>query len=196
MRSFRRSSITRLFLRHSPSTISRLIISVVVNAVDGMLRTRRPSHVFEEIFVRIKPSIADSNSPSAISVIVLAFSVVAALLYAAPCTIFLCSIVGIAEMAFAMRSGRQAAATLGMTSKTFQMGAANSYGCAAFTTANPPTSPSINCEVAMKNCKAGENLSSKVYTLHGCSASCAVQSWRRVFEHPSPFVLYGTEAAS
>lgn len=59
-----RALVVRLLFRRSPSTIARLVIAVVVYAIDGP--AGRPlSHVREKI-AEVHPTLADRNSTAAV----------------------------------------------------------------------------------------------------------------------------------
>ncbi len=71
-----------------PAAISGLVIAVVVDAINGMISGRSRPHVGEKIFERIRPSLADSNSTTAIETVVLIVGVVAAAFNALPAGVF------------------------------------------------------------------------------------------------------------
>jgi len=60
------AGISSLLLERCPSTISRLIITVVINAIKGMVFSWTPSYVFNECGKRMSPFLTDTNSPTAI----------------------------------------------------------------------------------------------------------------------------------
>lgn len=58
------SFISGLFRWRCPAAISRFVIAIIVNAIDGMLRRRPRSHVGVEVFKTFEPSLADVDAAS------------------------------------------------------------------------------------------------------------------------------------
>jgi hypothetical protein len=61
------SSICRLFLVCRPTTITRLIIAVIIDAVNAMVHGRSMSHIAQKSFETILPLLTYHDSTSAIS---------------------------------------------------------------------------------------------------------------------------------
>jgi hypothetical protein len=57
--------IISLFFGCGPSAVDGLIVAVIVNAINGMLRGRTPAHIGEEGFILV-PSLANGNSTASI----------------------------------------------------------------------------------------------------------------------------------
>ena len=85
-------TIPNLFSLGSPSTVARLVITAVVDAVNTMLRRWFFAHIFKEILKsnsgRPLPSFADLNPCSAISIVVIMLRVRAAVEHATPAIVF------------------------------------------------------------------------------------------------------------
>jgi hypothetical protein len=64
MRGYPIPSISTLLRTGSPSTISGLVVSVIVNPVNRMLRARFFPHIGKEINKRFSPPLAYGDSPS------------------------------------------------------------------------------------------------------------------------------------
>lgn len=63
------SLISRLLNSRSPSAVTRLIVSVIVDPIKRMLRAGLFSHIFQKVKERIHPAGANSNSASSIILI-------------------------------------------------------------------------------------------------------------------------------
>ena len=63
--SARSAGISRLFLARCPTAITRFVIAVIVNAVNGQ-SWRRLSHILKEVLKAVKPSIANLNAAPAV----------------------------------------------------------------------------------------------------------------------------------
>lgn len=73
-----------------PPTVSRLIVAIVVDAVDGMKRAWLRPHVGKKVLKRLKPSLAYANaSVEIISLVPFVFSILRTpIQHAAPCGVF------------------------------------------------------------------------------------------------------------
>lgn len=71
------SAVIRLFLRRGPSTVRRLVMAFVVDAVDRVLFGWSRSHVCVKVGER-SPAVADSDAASTVSLVVMPQSVAAA----------------------------------------------------------------------------------------------------------------------
>jgi hypothetical protein len=60
------ASVMCLFLRRSPTAILRRIRTVIVNAVDGMMKRRLVPHIGEEILKAVAPARAHENTSRSI----------------------------------------------------------------------------------------------------------------------------------
>jgi hypothetical protein len=67
-----------LFAPGSPAAISRLIVAIIVDAIDGMLRGRLAPHIGNEILVTIAPAITNCDAPATVVLKILVPLVVAA----------------------------------------------------------------------------------------------------------------------
>jgi hypothetical protein len=67
-----------------PAHIARLVVTVVVDAVDRVLRRWTPANVRQECLVRTEPFIADSNAASAVRRILSVFRIQAPRLHGLP----------------------------------------------------------------------------------------------------------------
>ena len=85
------TSIVGLLYSCSPSTIIRLVISIIINSFHLMFRRRTLTHVRNEVFKGVSPSIAHCYSASAVVRKSIGFRVVASLLNAAPNVIYFCA---------------------------------------------------------------------------------------------------------
>lgn len=70
------STVGSVIRRRHPATIFRLIVAVIIYAINLMRWTRFVSHIRVEILKRFKPSVAYFNSPSSVLVIAFVFGVV------------------------------------------------------------------------------------------------------------------------
>jgi len=71
-----RAGIQTLLLTGCPFTVIKFVVAVVVNSVDRCFRERLCPHVFQEVYERVSPPMADRNASSTVSVIVLDIRVV------------------------------------------------------------------------------------------------------------------------
>ena len=76
--------IARLFRNRCPAAIARLIVTVIVDTVNRMLRARARPHVGKEGLVGISPPLADGNAAAAVPMPVMAFGVGATVDHVAP----------------------------------------------------------------------------------------------------------------
>ena len=67
-KEMRSACILHLFRRCNPSTVSRFIVSIIVNSINLMNQGRRNSYVPEERFKRYLPFLAYRNSSPSISI--------------------------------------------------------------------------------------------------------------------------------
>jgi len=89
-----RALVQMLLSPRRPSTVLRCVVSVVVDAINGMHRRRTATHVGEEGLKRPSPAITDSNASGTVVLKLLRAWVVTPLLHARPCCFFRCSSVG------------------------------------------------------------------------------------------------------
>jgi hypothetical protein len=80
--------IDSVFKRSDPSTIRRLIIPVIVNAVNLSVFKGLFSHVIKEILKRVQPFFANSNTSSSVSIIFMVIRIVASAFKVYPHMIF------------------------------------------------------------------------------------------------------------
>ena len=80
--------IIHLLMYSSPATILRCVVAIVIDAVNRVLGSRLVTHISKEVFKRIKPSIANLNTPTSVSGIFRVSNVVASIFYASPRVIF------------------------------------------------------------------------------------------------------------
>lgn len=73
-----------LFCRDRPTDVSRLIVAVVLHALDGVFRRWREANVFEKILKGRTPPVADANPPTAPTWIVRVALAIAARLHRQP----------------------------------------------------------------------------------------------------------------
>jgi len=83
------SMVKILFSSRSPAAILFRISLAVVAAIKAMFARWSIAHIREEVFKRVLPSFADSNSAPAIVIIVRHFWIQTALAHALPCSVFL-----------------------------------------------------------------------------------------------------------
>ena len=83
-----RSLIITLLNVHRPTTVTRFVISVVVDALDRMFFRRFATHIFEKIWKRIDPFLTHFNSTPAISSEEFGFGIGASFFHSRPCSIF------------------------------------------------------------------------------------------------------------
>src|SRR5437899_2660793 len=77
-----------LFFWRRPSAVAWLVVPVSIGITVNAMQARRFSaHVSEEV-LKFHPSLADSNSPTSVGVIILAFSVETAVFHDRPTGIF------------------------------------------------------------------------------------------------------------
>lgn len=93
-------SVVILFFAGCPSAIFRLVISVVVDAVNGLSR-QRLSHIGKEIFKTVVPAITDRNASATVPGPVFIIAVPTSLSQSKPAVMDLCS--GLAVGAIARR---------------------------------------------------------------------------------------------
>ncbi len=74
--------------RERPPTVSRLVIAVYVDPVHGMLWRGTWPHVSVKRFVRLKPPTANNNAPCAITRVIGAVWIIAALPHSGPSVVF------------------------------------------------------------------------------------------------------------
>lgn len=63
-----RSSVTRLLLSSGPAAVARLVISIVVDAVDGVIRRRASAHVGDEVLEDL-PAWIDHDAAAGVSAV-------------------------------------------------------------------------------------------------------------------------------
>lgn len=85
-------SILRLFLGSGPSTIRRLIISIIIDSVNRMPNGWSLSHIGKKIFKRGRPSFAHRDSSTSIAMIRTAFCITTASDHVLPNNIFIRSL--------------------------------------------------------------------------------------------------------
>lgn len=73
-----RAGIQTLLLTGRPFAVIKFVVAVVVNSVDRCFRERLCPHVFQEVYERVSPPLADRNASSTVSVVVLDIRVVTA----------------------------------------------------------------------------------------------------------------------
>lgn len=78
------SCILRLLHFCRPITIRRLIISVIISAINGVCRTRSCPHIFGKILKRIKPSITYLYATTPVIMVCSIITVIASLLHLCP----------------------------------------------------------------------------------------------------------------
>src|SRR3990167_1510710 len=66
------TSVVRLFLCRGPTAVTRFVVAVVVDAVNGMFGRWPWSNVSEERLERIQPALAHGNPTGAVIVVILA----------------------------------------------------------------------------------------------------------------------------
>ncbi len=82
------SPVHGLLLAGSPSAVSRLIVAVVVDALNRVIPRRSIAHVSEEGMEVDAPSLTHLNAAASITMETRYFGIVAALFHAAPCRVF------------------------------------------------------------------------------------------------------------
>ena len=92
-----------LFLHGRPAAITRLIVAVIVDAVNGMGRRGTRPHVCEEVQKAFVPSFANGDTTSTIPMPVLQFGVTAPLAHVNPC-----AVLGRHSASYCMASSTQA----------------------------------------------------------------------------------------
>lgn len=60
------SAVAGLFRASSPPDVAGLVMSIIVNAVDGMPRARPWPYVSKECLEGVRPLVADGNTPTAV----------------------------------------------------------------------------------------------------------------------------------
>jgi hypothetical protein len=78
--------ISRLLCQRSPSTIIRLVVFVIINAINGMLSWTGP-HIFQEVFKGIPPAYAYANTAPAITFITFVFCIFATIDHSVPSSV-------------------------------------------------------------------------------------------------------------
>ena len=79
-----RAGIPGLFLLGRPSAVLRLIVSVIINAVNAMLGRRPRAHVGEERLERISPALADADTAMAVPLVRRVVGVITAAFHPCP----------------------------------------------------------------------------------------------------------------
>ena len=82
------SLVSVLHFLSSPLTIFRRVISVIVNSINRMLRSRAFTHVSVKTFKRSEPAIANPNTPKTISRILFMFQACCSFYHISPISIF------------------------------------------------------------------------------------------------------------
>lgn len=82
------ASVVALSSASSPSAINEFIVAVYVNAIDRMKVARTASHIDQEVGEGIKPSFADDNSTSSVSLVCGVIWVIATASHVTPRRIF------------------------------------------------------------------------------------------------------------
>lgn len=62
------SPVILLFFLSRPTAIARFVITAVLSAINGVLGSRSFAHVSKKVFKRVKPTLADGNTASAVVV--------------------------------------------------------------------------------------------------------------------------------
>ncbi len=81
------NGISSLFFYGSPLTIFRGIIAIIINPVNAVFRRWRSSHIFEEVFKRMKPTVANLYSTTTITMKQFIFRIITSKLNTYPSTI-------------------------------------------------------------------------------------------------------------
>ena len=84
-----RPRIPRLFSPGCPPYVPRLIVTVVVDAIDRMSGSWGSSHVFKERFKRVRPPVADSHTTAAVPRKILFRGIAATPFNPSPCSVLL-----------------------------------------------------------------------------------------------------------
>lgn len=121
-----------------PLAISRLVISVVVQAFNRMLCRRTRPHVSIEHFKGITPFLADFNSSAAIVVVSVVSFIFTAANHVTPHAIFRTPRETVCCVSLGCCSGRQAAATLGTTCNEAVFFYHSQISAFAYTLPQPP----------------------------------------------------------
>lgn len=83
---FYKPGISRLLARKSPAAIAGFIISIIINAINGMAQGRPAAHVRKKCLETISPAFANLDAPSSPSCIARVIGIVAAKFHLCPDT--------------------------------------------------------------------------------------------------------------
>lgn len=81
-------AVVYLLARRRPSAITRLIVAVVINAIDRVTRAWLAAQIIKKCLERVTPPIAHRNTSSAVAMPVLMVSILASLNHSGPCLVF------------------------------------------------------------------------------------------------------------
>jgi hypothetical protein len=165
-----RSLIPALFRCSGPSAIVRPVVSIHVDAIDGVFVSRATPHVLEESFVGISPAVTNLDASAAVVAKADMARVVASRLHGSPNVVF----VGHAELgALAVSSGAIA------TQRPFSSEASAAFHSAVAQVATPSVDRATAVALAVPDYRAAcssdracrnessETLSSEVGCFHG-----------------------------
>lgn len=162
------SRVPGLFREAGPTTVSRFIASIVVDAINGVLRRWARSHVCEEVLERRQPPGAHLNAASAISLVARVVAVTAAFLHCLPDSIFAGPGRAVGLQALPAKVGLVAAATNRVPAS--QAAGDSNVGRAAIAMAYPTRLLGVGVNrVTVKHNKATESSAREVGSRHGDS---------------------------
>lgn len=104
-------SIIPLLLWRSPSAIIRGVITLIVNAIYGVMIRRPPPHIFVKIVKRCTPAITHLYPSAAIAIIAIVLWVVASVKYSPPSAVFRAIAHAVTSIGFACIAGALALIT-------------------------------------------------------------------------------------
>ncbi len=149
------SRVLSLFQFCSPAAISRLVIAVIVNAINCCFRKRLRPHVLKEVNKRIEPSLTNSYSSTAIDFVVGSLWVVAPPLHFLPGRV-------LARLAHSVSVSAMATARLGGSFAEFAT--SHSGNVSAFTVAVPARIARLSLASVTKNSQFSVDFASLVFS--------------------------------
>jgi len=85
------AGILGLFFHGAPFAVTRIVVSITIDSLNGVLRCGFLSHIGDKVFKRVKPPITNLNPSASVPVPRFDIRVAASLFNAAPRSVFWCS---------------------------------------------------------------------------------------------------------
>jgi len=158
------SPIIRLLLACSPTTVARFVVSVVINAVQFVIRCwlRPSSHISEKVFKRITPALADYNPAPTVISVTRRCHTVASVLHGPPSLVFRAVFLSVCSTALTCNLSTQASTTQFVSPS--QCGASgDNVCCSAIARARPLNQLPLISTSKVIHCKTTESASDKIF---------------------------------